>query len=173
MDSFRISYTGNGELSKGHKSDIGWDVSPVSLKILFDDGDEETLTKEDFTEEKIDKVIASHAYLVAKLHFDSGIAVQPMGGSWIMAVANSRICKTNFVLNNGVGIIDPDYRGTIRFIYINTLRRGYNCTKDILMLCKTCGQLIAMKHHPLHVSRAKYLGSTLRGEGGFGSTAKD
>lgn len=174
-----LKYTGDGELSKAHEDDIGFDVSANKLEIVYEDGLSDTFTKEEMTLEKIRASLMKHAYLVSKLKFDTGIAIEPCGFKpnglfWIMACANSRVCKTNFVLNNGVGIIDPSYRGTVRFIYVNTMRRGYDPLEDILMLCKTCGQFIPMANISQGVVAQKVdsLSDTERGEGGFGSTAK-
>lgn len=175
MEKTRLFYCGEGELKKAHETDIGFDVSPISLKIIFDTGGPlraaETVTKENFNESYIRGLLDMYAHRVLKLHFDTGIAVEPKGNFWIMACANSRVCKTNFVLNNGVGIIDPSYRGTIRFIYANTMPLGYNCVEDILMFCKTCGQLIPIAYCDIATQKVESLSETERGTGGFGSTA--
>lgn len=179
MNMVILKYTGDGELSKAHEDDIGFDVSANKLEIVYDGGYFEEFTKDEMTLENIRNSLCRHAYSVRKLKFDTGIAIEPCGFKpnglfWIMACANSRVCKTNFVLNNGVGIIDPSYRGTVRFIYVNTLGRGYNCAEDIYMLCKTCGQFIPMANVSQGVvaQKVEYLSDTERGEGGFGSTAK-
>lgn len=169
MSKACLLYTGEAELKKAHETDIGFDVPANKLEIVYEDG-YSILDKDEMTLRNIRTSLASHAYLVKKLKFDTGVAIEPEGKFWIMAAANSRVCKTNFVLNNGVGIIDPSYRGTIRFIYANTLTRGYDCAEDILMLCKTCGQLIPMSCCDVAVEKVESLSETERGTGGFGST---
>ena len=168
-----LKYTGDGELKKAHESDIGFDVSANKLEIIYDGGYYDEFTKDEMTLEKIRNSLCKHAYSVKKLVFDTGIAIEPDRFCWVMACANSRVCKTNFVLQNGVGIIDPSYRGTIRFAYLNASARGYISEADVLMLCKTCGQLIPMTDvsHVTKAQKVDSLSETERGSGGFGSTA--
>ena len=43
--------------------------------------------------------------------FDTGISVQITAGYYTEIVPRSSIVKTDFVLANSIGVIDPDYRG--------------------------------------------------------------
>ena len=45
---------------------------------------------------------------------DTGVSVEPPEGFYVEVVARSSLSKTDFILANSVGIIDPDYRGRIR-----------------------------------------------------------
>lgn len=53
-----------------------------------------------------------------RVKLDTGIHVQPPTGYRIMAVPNSRVTKTGFILPNSPGTIDANYRGSIRFCYL-------------------------------------------------------
>lgn len=105
-----------------------------------------------------------------RLKFDTGIAVDPEIRYFYYGVPNSRVVKTDVILQNSVGIIDPTYRGTIRFFYRN-LESGF-IRESVQSLCKCCGQIFpAIRVKPI-VNFVEKLSSTERGEGGFGSSAK-
>lgn len=105
-----------------------------------------------------------------RLKFDTGIAIDPEISCFYYGVPNSRVVKTDVILQNSVGIIDPTYRGTIRFFYRN-LERGF-IRESVQSLCKCCGQIFpAIRVKPI-VNFVEKLSSTERGEGGFGSSAK-
>lgn len=105
-----------------------------------------------------------------RLKFDTGIAVDPEIRYFYYGVPNSRVVKTDVILQNSVGIIDPTYRGTIRFFYRN-LESGF-IRESVQSLCKCCGQIFpAIRVKPI-VNFVEKLSSTERGESGFGSSAK-
>lgn len=105
-----------------------------------------------------------------RLKFDTGIAIDPEIRYFYYGVPNSRVVKTDVILQNSVGIIDPTYRGTIRFFYRN-LESGF-IRESVQSLCKCCGQIFpAIRVKPI-VNFVEKLSSTERGEGGFGSSAK-
>ena len=105
-----------------------------------------------------------------RLKFDTGIAIDPEIRCFYYGVPNSRVVKTDVILQNSVGIIDPTYRGTIRFFYRN-LESGF-IQDSVRSLCKCCGQIFPTIRVKPIVNFVEKLSSTERGEGGFGSSAK-
>ena len=60
------------------------------------------------------------------IEYDTGIIVIPTDGYYIQAYARSSVTKKQIVLKNGVGIIDPDYRDTIKFRFSTPTGLGVN-----------------------------------------------
>ena len=81
-------YPGMALPTRGHPSDAGLDLTAMAVENLRP------------------RVYA----------FDTGISVQISEGFYCEVAARSSIVKTDFMLANGVGIIDPDYRGRIRVV---------------------------------------------------------
>lgn len=73
--------------------------------------------------------------------------------------------KHGLTVSQGVGVIDPDYRGEIRVSLLNTSgeRRRIKRSQRI-------AQLVFMPVAMAAITRAEELGDTLRGAGGFGHT---
>lgn len=75
--------------------------------------------------------------------------------------------KEGLTVSQGVGVIDPDYRGEIKVSLLNTsneirrIRRG-----------QRIAQLVFMPVFQAVISPVDELGTTDRGAGGFGSTGK-
>ena len=46
--------------------------------------------------------------------YDTGIAVQPPPGYYIEIIPRSSLSKTGYMLSNSIGIIDPDYTGSLK-----------------------------------------------------------
>ncbi|MDR3175448.1 MAG: dUTP diphosphatase [Desulfovibrio sp.] len=97
----------------------------------------------------------------------AGIAVEPSGGN-VAAFVYSRSglgAVRGVVVAQGVGVIDPDYRGEISVFLLNTGHEAYTVRK---------GERIAqMVFQPILrpvVRIAAELGETGRGAGGFGHT---
>lgn len=178
-----VFYLGS-PVTKAHSDDVGFDVTPQSVKVVFCDKSEVvldcTVSDEEFVanlEEAIvnnrRKCTFAQGYRgIRKLVFDSGNAFEPRGNFWLMACANSRVCKTDrYLLQNGVGIIDPGYRGTVRFCYIS-IDPTYDMD-EVLILKRTCGQLVPIVIVPRMVAiPVPSLTETERGTGGFGSSDK-
>lgn len=70
-----------------------------------------------------------------------------------------------FFLRNSVGVIDPDYRGEIKFRYSKPC-----CDGPIYAVGERVGQIIILPFPQVQYVLAGALGITIRGEGGFGST---
>jgi dUTP pyrophosphatase len=129
---------------KHHDTDIGYDVNLVERC----DG---------ITEDTVGQVTL----------FNTGLRIKPPEGYYVEIVARSSLYKTGYQLVNSVGIIDPDYRGTI-MVPLLKFRAG-----DDLALPDDYIQMIVRKAEYAYVGEAdEQLGETERGKGGFGSTNK-
>jgi len=60
------------------------------------------------------------------IEYDTGIIVIPTEGYYVQAVPRSSITKKQIILKNGVGIIDPDFRGTVKFRFSTPTGLGVN-----------------------------------------------
>jgi len=129
--------------SRSHESDIGLDLTAMAII------------------EKPNNIFM----------FDTGVSVQPPPDYYTEVVPRSSISKTNFILANSVGIIDPHYRGKIfcAFRYVGT----GNGTQEAHKLVGTrIAQLITRYHKHVPIEEVVELNDTERGSGGFGSTGK-
>lgn len=171
--------------TKAHKDDIGFDLHPITLTLIFRNEKRVTIAcgetvstaelvdqlEQHLADNKRDTFWNQADRGIAKLVFDSGTRIAPPAGVWMMLCPNSRVCKTeNLVMQNSVGIIDPGYRGTVKATYMVT-EKEINID-DILMLCRTCGQLLPFNVISLTAEQSDDLGVTERGTKGFGSSDK-
>ena len=101
--------------------------------------------------------------------FDTGISIHLSEGYYMQIVPRSSITKTDFLLSNSVGIIDPDYRGRIflPFRYVGKAD-GMQAAKELLQ--KRIAQMLVQKLEPCRIEVVNSLENTVRGAGGFGST---
>lgn len=101
--------------------------------------------------------------------YDTGLAFEiPPGHVGLVFPRSSVTTKTTLMLGNGVGVIDSDYRGTVKFQYrlINpTVKKVYEVGDRI-------GQLMILPLPMVEFIESTELSDTSRGEGGFGSTGK-
>lgn len=101
------------------------------------------------------------------VEYDTGIAVEIPPGYYIDARPRSGITtKTTLMLGNGAGIIDSDYRGTIKFQF-----RQINPVFGVkYKVGDRIGQLIFKKYENVKFVEVEELSETERGQGGMGST---
>jgi deoxyuridine 5'-triphosphate nucleotidohydrolase len=100
--------------------------------------------------------------------FDTGISVKPPKGYYFEVVPRSSISKTNYILANSIGIIDEDYRGSVKVCLYNL---GKPTTKEDLP--RRLFQLILRKNQArkiTEIEEVKDFDATERGSRGFGST---
>jgi dUTP pyrophosphatase len=94
--------------------------------------------------------------------YDTGVALEIPEGYEGQLRARSNVAKKGVYLANGVGTIDSDYRGSIRAVFIGTLK-PYEVGERI-------AQLVLAKVETCNFQVVESLDETTRGEGGFGST---
>lgn len=110
--------------------------------------------------------------------FDTGVRIAPEEGYWCEACPNSRLVKVELMMPNSKGVIDPDYRGTIKVALrgLSPLSDDViNYLLDIKEQRRPAAQLIFHRMIPCEfeqVETIESLGETERGEGGFGSTER-
>lgn len=75
--------------------------------------------------------------------------------------------KLGLVVSQGVGVIDPDYRGEIIVSLLNNSHQ-----KRIVKKAQRIAQLIFQPYFHARIQTARELSSTLRGAGGFGHTGE-
>ncbi|MDH4121948.1 MAG: dUTP diphosphatase [Deltaproteobacteria bacterium] len=103
--------------------------------------------------------------------FDTGISVAPAPGYYCEVVPRSSIMKSDFIMANSVGIIDPDYRGRIRVV-LRYLGAGHPAQSAEALAGTRIAQLIVRRRENAVLQAADNLDDTARGSGGFGSTGK-
>lgn len=94
--------------------------------------------------------------------YDTGISIKPPEGYYAEIVARSSIVKHNTMLANGVGIIDPTYRGTLKICL----------THPINLPASVCQLILKPMTTNFKVHKVQQLDATYR-QGGFGSTAEN
>lgn len=124
--------------SKAHIDDIGYDLTIIDTV----------------------KVISDRISM-----FDTGVAVKPPIGYYTEVVPRSSFSKSGYVLANSIGIIDPQYRGSIKIV----LMRVDDSALPLALPYKGF-QLILRKAETCTVRVVDDLDETERGDGGFGST---
>jgi dUTP pyrophosphatase len=97
--------------------------------------------------------------------YETGIIVKPPNGYYTEVHPRSSISKTGYMLANSVGIIDPNYRGTLKV----ALRKVDQDKPDLELPCKIAQ--LKLEHCIYYdMEEVKELDSTERGDGAFGST---
>jgi dUTP pyrophosphatase len=128
--------------TKAHSTDIGYDLTII---------------------EEVERYSESTAM------YDTGISIQPHNASmYAEIVPRSSFGKTGYILSNSVGIIDPEYTGTLKVILTKV-----DPSLPNLSLPYKGFQLIARRaERPVFVPvlDESEIRKTKRGNGGFGST---
>lgn len=119
----------------------------------------------------------THTFLV-----DFGISIEPPDGYYFELIPRSSLAWSGFILPNSIGVIDPNYRGSLMMPLIYIGQRSIydeNATHEIdqlaqLLVGKRLAQLVLRPHLScdfVEVQRHALSGSE-RGEGGFGSSGE-
>lgn len=102
------------------------------------------------------------------IRYGTGLAFEiPVGYVGLLAPRSS-ICKTTLRLSNSIGILDPDYRGEVTFVFD---RVGFEPMPEY-KAGERIGQLIVVKSLDFEFVEQEQLSQTGRGAGGYGSTGK-
>ena len=149
---------------RAHDTDVGYDVTAIRTWLVQGNGTEHELkTLADCLAMK-DKGVDC-----AKIKIDTGVHVQPPPGYFVELVPNSRLAKTPFMYANSLGVIDPDYTGSMRVI-LNTVNSLTPNDLALFLPGRVVGQLIIRYLISLEIEQVDSLEETARGNGGFGST---
>lgn len=127
------------------------------------------------------QVIPNYYNRIDYIEYDTDVIIAPDSGIHTYVFPRSSVSKTNLLLANGVGLIDNEYRGTIklRFKYVMQPSDLTIINGDIL--CEVnldniyskgdkIGQLVFAPTILLDLEETTEFDSTNRGKGGFGST---
>ena len=96
----------------------------------------------------------------------SGIAIAlPQGTFGAIYPRSGNATKRGLVLANTVGIIDADYRGAVIIALKNTSNQIQTIEQG-----ERIAQLIVQPFNPILFNEVKSIGTTARGDGGFGSS---
>ena len=126
--------------TKAHFNDIGYDLTLIEKVSQISDG---------------------------IVMYDTGIAVEPPHGFYVEIVPRSSFSKTGHVLANSIGIIDPQYRGTLKVVVLHVDR-----SMPPLPIPYKGFQMILRQANVFSITEVSDLSTTQRGEGGFGSSDK-
>ena len=127
---------------------------------------------------------------ISHLVYSTNIFIEPSSDFYMLLYPRSSIIKTNLILANSVGVIDPGYRGEVKvcFRYViqpedQKIIEGKSIhgqdAKGIISSINPqriyhegdkIAQLIPTKINPIKIKKVKQLSETQRSEGGFGST---
>lgn len=110
------------------------------------------------------------------VEYDTGIAIEIPEGYVGLLFPRSSVSKMDLTLCNSVGVIDPSYRGTIRFRY-KCIAMPIDFSLDeldykIYNVGDRVGQLIIMPYPDIELVESDALTSTDRGDKGYGSTGR-
>lgn len=97
--------------------------------------------------------------------YDTGIKICPEYGYYSQIFPRSSLIKSGYILTNSVGIIDGNYRGTLKIC----LTKISPDAPEIFLPYKCC-QLIFFEHFQTVMNEVDTMYETERSEGGFGST---
>ena len=99
---------------------------------------------------------------------DTGTAVAIPYSSFGMLLPRSSLCnKKGLMMANSMGVIDSDYRGTMKCCY-----RNIGDEEVVIKKGERICQLIIMDHRLVKYIETDELSDTVRGTGGFGSTGE-
>ena len=141
--------------TKGTKNSVGWDLYIPDKHFIA------SAKLPRYEEKKF------HCWKGEIKIVDFGIAVEIPEGYWGQMVIRSSIGKQGLTMANSVGVIDSDYRGTLRAMVLNA-----GPLERILLPGDRIAQLIIHKVEDVDVVEADELSESDRGTKGFGSTGK-
>jgi len=100
------------------------------------------------------------------IEYRTGLAVEPEEGYYVELYPRSSLSDTGLIMGNSVGVIDPDFRGELRFRfkYVQHSRK-YEVGDRI-------GQMVVRKDIPSELELVEELSDSERSDQGFGSTGK-
>ena len=115
-----------------------------------------------------DLTVIKHVKTVGEVEFyDTGLAIKPSLGYYCLIYPRSSISKTGYMLANGIGVIDPTFRGN----YLVALRKVDKNAPAIELPCRIA-QLVPQRVYYPDMIEVDNLDETNRGTGGFGSSNK-
>lgn len=137
--------------SKGRSNDVGYDLKVCCV-------------------ERADRGLAEICTYLA----DFGVAVEPPLGYYFELIPRSSIAWLGFIMPNSVGVIDPDYRGTLKMplIFMGDAKLADQAAENLVG--KRVAQLILRPMVTSEFVTVTFdeLSKTVRGSDGFGSSGQ-
>ena len=99
------------------------------------------------------------------LHFGTGLAFEIPKGYAGFIFPRSSCYKYGMDLTNCVGVIDSDYRGEVKAVFMDYYGQGYKKGDRI-------AQMIILPVPDIEFEETDHLSDTARGTGGYGSTGR-
>lgn len=106
------------------------------------------------------------------VEYPTGIALEVPEGHVGLMFPRSSICHTDLRLTNSVGVIDAGYRGEIKFRFKTSGSSHWFEVHNRYEKLDKIGQLIIIPIPEIELEEATELSSSVRGEGGFGSSGR-
>lgn len=104
--------------------------------------------------------------------YDTGLSVEIPEGYVGLIFPRSSQSNVNLLLSNHVGVIDSEFRGSIRFRFKQIIDGMMSLDLKDYEIGDRIGQLIILPYPQIEPIEVDELSETSRGEGGFGSTGK-
>lgn len=155
--------------TRAHTTDVGYDVTSISLSAVLNSGARVIIDNIDQLPDLACASFHDDNYAISYYIVDTGIHVRPAPGYYCELIPNSRQAKTTVRWNNSIGIIDPEYTGSIKIIIKNAMYKDL----EKYLPGNVVGQLILRPHLSCTFQQVDNLPETDRGTGGFGSTANN
>lgn len=129
-------------------------VIPVKAHLL-DEGCDLTIIK-------VDKIIDKYT-----TRYDTGLVCEPPQGYHVELLPRSSISNSGYILSNSVGLVDTNYRGTLKVV----LTKINPESPDLVLPCKMV-QMVLRENIPFCCIEWSELLKNVdeREDGGFGST---
>ena len=103
--------------------------------------------------------------------YDSSVSVIPPLGYYVEIVPRSSLAKLGYIMTNSVGIIDPNYRGTLKVVVTKINNEAEELELPFLKFQIIVRKLYEFDFEVIHYNTFVYNSyNTDRGSGGFGST---
>lgn len=99
------------------------------------------------------------------IEYDTGIAFEIPEGYVGLLFPRSSVSNTSLILANSVGVIDSDYRGSIKFRF-----KKVNSHEKIYLHGDKIGQIVFVELPKIELQEVDELTDTERSDKGFGST---
>ncbi|WP_045216635.1 dUTP diphosphatase [Desulfonatronovibrio magnus] len=115
-----------------------------------------------FMDESIVELVPGQSFF-----FPAGISIEPQhpGVAGFIFSRSGLGTKKGLVVCQGVGVIDPDYRGEILVCLRNTSQQTHHVKRG-----QRIAQLVFMPFYQADIAKVEDLCATTRGSGGFGHT---
>lgn len=107
------------------------------------------------------------------IEYDTGIGFEIPLGYVGLVFPRSSVYTRQLMLANSVGVIDSDYRGPVKLMYVNRKDLSISHAHDSeYAVGERIGQIVFVPTPEIQLVESETLSSTDRGTGGFGSTGQ-